>query len=133
MVLADLMELFLAQVYPEITVVKIHSDLNIFRYDDNITFVQQELLPCVNAYRDAHATGEPYPDEIVERQHGKLEVSPRSYVSRDARNRQLSCSNINFHNKKEQQQQLPSFPNFNVDWKKSFFLSLGFADGKSNR
>ncbi len=40
---------------------RLHSKREIFRYDENITFAQKELLPCIEAYRDAHARGERYP------------------------------------------------------------------------
>lgn len=43
---------------------RIHSQTNIFRYDENISFATQELMPCIDSYRDAHARSEPYPDEI---------------------------------------------------------------------
>ena len=58
------MEIFLKKSYPNLTVVKIHSETNIFRYDENIIFTKQELMPCIDAYRDAHACNHPYPDEI---------------------------------------------------------------------
>mmetsp|Transcript_21870 Transcript_21870/g.45984 ORF Transcript_21870/g.45984 Transcript_21870/m.45984 type:complete len:985 (-) Transcript_21870:97-3051(-) len=60
---AELMEIFIKVLYPDITVVRIHSDTNILRYDENITFATQELMPCIDSYRDANARGEPYPDE----------------------------------------------------------------------
>jgi len=60
---AELQEIFIKVLYPDVTVVRIHSDTNIFRYDENISFAKEELMPCVNAYRDAHARGLPYPDE----------------------------------------------------------------------
>mmetsp|Transcript_1117 Transcript_1117/g.2341 ORF Transcript_1117/g.2341 Transcript_1117/m.2341 type:complete len:1039 (-) Transcript_1117:331-3447(-) len=60
---AELMELFIRLLYPDVTVVRIHSETNIFRYDENITFANQELMPCIDSYRDAHARSEPYPDE----------------------------------------------------------------------
>eukprot|EP00985_Skeletonema_marinoi_P032375 scaffold39118_cov206-Skeletonema_marinoi.AAC.8 len=62
---AELMELFINTLYPDVTVVKIHSETNIFRWEENITFATQELMPCIDSYRDAHARGEPYPDEIA--------------------------------------------------------------------
>lgn len=62
-VCADLMEHFVRRLDPDIVVVKIHSETNIFRYDENLVFVQQELMPVINAFRDAHASGLPYPDE----------------------------------------------------------------------
>ena len=108
--LADLMELFLAKVYPDITVVKLHSDTNIFRYDDNILFVQHELLPQVNAYRDAHATQAPYPHEVK-----GLIATDRGYMH------QL------------QPQAQDGKTTFNVDWKKSFAVTLSFADGSPAR
>ncbi len=43
--------------------IRIHSETNIFRYDENITFATQELMPCIDSYRDAHARCKPYPDE----------------------------------------------------------------------
>lgn len=62
---AELMELFINTLYPDVTVVKIHSETNIFRWEENITFATQELVPCIDSYRDAHARNEPYPDEIA--------------------------------------------------------------------
>ena len=58
---AEVMEYFIKILYPHITVVKLHSKREIFRYDENIVFAQKELLPCIDAYRDAHARGLPYP------------------------------------------------------------------------
>lgn len=60
---AGLMKKFIQSLYPEVTVVCIHSNTNIFRYDENIVFVKRELMPVIDAYRDAHARGLPYPDE----------------------------------------------------------------------
>jgi len=60
---AEIMEIFIHILYPDVTVVKLHSEREIYRYDENITFAQKELLPCIDEYRDAHARGEPYPDE----------------------------------------------------------------------
>jgi cytidine deaminase len=64
-VCATLMERFLQRVDPDLTVVKIHSDTNIFRYDDNLRFVDKEFAPVMNAWRDAHAKGMPYPGERI--------------------------------------------------------------------
>ena len=55
------MEYFIKVLYPHVTVVRLHSNREIFRYDGNITFAQKELLPCIDAYRDAHARGLSYP------------------------------------------------------------------------
>ncbi|KAL9191414.1 hypothetical protein ACHAXT_001120 [Thalassiosira profunda] len=73
---AEIMELFLHALYPDITVVRIHSETNIFRYDENITFATQELMPCIDAYRDAHARSEPYPDEMGGQVASSTERSP---------------------------------------------------------
>ena len=63
---ANLMQLFCKKLYPDLIVVQVHSSkLNIFRYDENITFVQKDLMPTIQSYRDAHAKGLPYPDEIT--------------------------------------------------------------------
>jgi hypothetical protein len=46
---------FLRQLYPELFVVRVHSATNIYRYDENITFVKTELLPLVEQFRDLSA------------------------------------------------------------------------------
>jgi hypothetical protein len=69
---AELMELFIHVLYPDlIAVVRIHSETNIFCYDENITFATQELMPCIDSYRDAHARSEPYPDENIAPSFGR--------------------------------------------------------------
>ena len=61
---AELMEIFITTLFPEITVVRVHSERsNIFRYDENISFVKSHLLPKVQCYRDCLARNLPYPDE----------------------------------------------------------------------
>lgn len=70
---AKIMELFLHILHPNITVVKIHSETNLFRYDENISFAKRELMPCIEAYRDAHATGGKFPDEELSQQQQSLE------------------------------------------------------------
>jgi cytidine deaminase len=62
-VCAQLMEHFLKLIDPGLTVVRIHSQTNIFRYDENLRFVDKEFAPIMNAWRDAHARNLPYPDE----------------------------------------------------------------------
>jgi hypothetical protein len=47
-----LIALFLAKAYPKIEVQLIHSNTNLFRYDENIVFVKTELLPAINVMRD---------------------------------------------------------------------------------
>jgi cytidine deaminase len=61
---AQLMQHFLRLIDPTLTVVLVHSDDHgIFRYDSNLRFVHDLLMPTIHAYRDAHAQGLPYPDE----------------------------------------------------------------------
>ena len=61
---AELMEIFIKNLFPEITVVQLHSERsNIFRYDENISFVKTHLLPKIQSYRDSLARNLPYPDE----------------------------------------------------------------------
>ncbi len=52
---AELIEAWLRQEYPDVAVVRVHSTTNIFRYDENIGFVKNELLPLVEHYRDKTA------------------------------------------------------------------------------
>lgn len=68
---AKLMEIFIKVLYPDVVVVRLHSEREIFRYDENIAFANKELLPCIDAYRDAHARGEAYPDEVGQGLCGK--------------------------------------------------------------
>mmetsp|Transcript_3893 Transcript_3893/g.5942 ORF Transcript_3893/g.5942 Transcript_3893/m.5942 type:complete len:455 (-) Transcript_3893:464-1828(-) len=64
------MQYYINRIFPEITVVRIHSETcNIFRYDENISFVQTQLLPKIQAYRDAHACSTAYPDELQDSQN----------------------------------------------------------------
>jgi len=105
---AELMKIFLQTIYPELIVVHIHSNTNLFRYDGNIAFVQQELLPRVQEYRDAHAKGLPYPDEIANLSSEKSNMSNKN--------------NNDYNNRP-----------FSTEWRKSFFLTLSFADGSSAR
>jgi hypothetical protein len=65
-VCATLMKRFLRVIDPDLVVVTIHSDTNIFRYDENLLFVERDLMPVLSSYRDAHAQGQPYPDETPE-------------------------------------------------------------------
>ena len=61
---AQLIQRFVQALFPEVVVVQVHSaHSNIFRYDEQISFVQNHFLPCIQSYRDAHAKGLPYPDE----------------------------------------------------------------------
>jgi cytidine deaminase len=59
------MQVFLNKTYPDVTVVLVHSETNLFRYGENIEFAKHELRPVLDAYRDAHARGLAYPDEGV--------------------------------------------------------------------
>ena len=47
-----LMTRFMNMLHPNIEVVHIHSSTNLFRYDENIVFVRNELLPTIDAIRD---------------------------------------------------------------------------------
>ncbi|GMH89711.1 hypothetical protein TL16_g11541 [Triparma laevis f. inornata] len=73
---AKLMELFIEENHPDIVVVRLHSESNIFRYDDNIGFVKSELLPVIESYRDAIATNSPLPNE---RRNGNPLETPEEY------------------------------------------------------
>lgn len=101
---ALLMKEFLRRVDPSLTVVCIHSETNVFRYDENLVFVERELMPTIHAYRDAHARGLPYPDVT------------RSLTDGD----------------QEDQHSLRTHP-FSVDWRSSFYTTLSFADGSPAR
>jgi hypothetical protein len=48
----ELIRLMIQRAYPGIQVVLLHSDSNLFRYDENIIFVKHDLLPLINKYRD---------------------------------------------------------------------------------
>ena len=81
---AELMEMFIHVLYPDITVVRIHSETNIFRYDENITFATQELMPIIDTWRDANAKSESYPDEQVVApsvQHNAFNPDWKQFVS----------------------------------------------------
>jgi len=116
-VCAQLMELFLKQLYPDITVVKIHSDTNLFRYDENIAFAKEELMPCIEAYRDAHARGEPYPDEEWQQPHLDNCSSHDPIVP-------MMSSDASVQ---------PTFKEYDPDWRESFHVTLSFADGSPAR
>lgn len=34
---------------------RVHSETNIFRYDENILFTKRELAPVIDSYRDVSA------------------------------------------------------------------------------
>jgi hypothetical protein len=103
-VCAQLMQHYLQTLYPHLVVVQIHSETNIFRYDENISFVQNELMPCIQSYRDAHAKGLPYPDEKASSMNSPtISSSDMEKIS------------------------------FMADWKKSFKITLSFADGSPAR
>jgi hypothetical protein len=110
---ARLMKFFLQILYPNLVVVHIHSETNIFRYDENIAFVQQELLPRIQGYRDAHAKGLPYPDE---------EPTARP-PSSTGTGHPLGPSPLS---------STDDIP-FSSEWRKSFSLAISFADGSPAR
>jgi hypothetical protein len=49
---AKIIRLFVQQMYPDIRVIVVHSKTNVFRYDENISFVKNDLLPYVERYRN---------------------------------------------------------------------------------
>ena len=99
------MKIFLQTLYPDLVVVHVHSDTrDIFRYDENIAFVQQELIPRIQEYRDAHAKGLLYPDEVP-----LQESKGGNYLSMD-----------------------DDRP-FSTEWRKSFSITLSFADGSPGK
>ena len=89
---------------------RIHSETNIFRYDENITFTNDELMPCIDAYRDAHARGQPYP----------------TYET-DTNGNMTMVQNNNVHPTKNNN------TSYDPDWKQSFHVTLSFADGSPAR
>lgn len=117
---AKLMETYIRLLYPDVTVVLIHSQTNIFRYDENIAFVKRELMPCIDAYRDAHARGEPYPDEPS---YG-LDDSIMSFSPSPVNAKR--SSSIGAHTSQNRR-------HFDVDWKKTLSVTLSFADGSPAR
>ena len=46
------MKLWLERIWPTLHVHCVHSDSNLFRYDDNIEFVQRQLIPLLEDLRD---------------------------------------------------------------------------------
>ena len=46
------MKHFLNMIFPDIEVVPIHSDSNLFRYDENIVFVKSQLQPYIDNIRN---------------------------------------------------------------------------------
>jgi cytidine deaminase len=93
---SKLMEHFIKLLHPDITVVRVHSATNLFRYDENIQFAKRELRPRIDAYRDAHGRGQAYPDETK---------YPKDLIEVE----------------------------FSPDWKRSFHVSLSYADGSPAR
>ena len=47
-----LMTRVLNNVYPDIQIIRVHSKSNLFRYDDNIRFVHDDLLPKIDVIRN---------------------------------------------------------------------------------
>jgi hypothetical protein len=48
----ELIKQLIQRAYPGIQVKLLHSETNLFRYDENIMFVKNQLLPMINEYRD---------------------------------------------------------------------------------
>ena len=49
---AKIIQRFVERCYPEIEVVSISSSSSIFRYDDNVSFIKQQVLPVIEAKRN---------------------------------------------------------------------------------
>jgi len=49
---SEITKLLIEQVYPGVEVYCIHSPTNVFRYDENIVFVNRDLVPRINRVRD---------------------------------------------------------------------------------
>ena len=107
---AQLMKYFLKLIDPELIVVHIHSETNLFRYDENLVFVEQELMPAIHSYRDAHARQLPYPDELQGSMEGNQVLQGMTTTGTSLR----------------------SHP-FSPDWRTTFHTTLSFADGSPAR
>ena len=123
---ALLMKRFIQLLHPDITVVNIHSDTNVFRYDENIWFVQKELMPCIQFYRDAHAKGLEYPDEF---QSSPPSSTSTSTTASQHNARMVDDSAIDY----SQNTAMTSNKPFSTEWRKSFSVTLSFADGSPAR
>ena len=53
---AKIMRLYIKLMYPDILVLLIHSKSNVFRYDENISFVNSSLLPYIETFRNKLAS-----------------------------------------------------------------------------
>jgi cytidine deaminase len=102
---AKVMQRFVQTLYPDWVVVQIHSETNIFRYDENIAFVQNEFMPCIQSWRDAHAKGLPYPDEVSSSSGGGGGGGGNDATDHP----------------------------FSTEWRKSLNVTLSFADGSPAR
>jgi len=51
---ALLMKVWINKIWPNLNVHCVHEDSNIFRYDENISFVQRQLVPKIDQLRDDH-------------------------------------------------------------------------------
>ena len=74
--LGKLMDKFLEIYHPDIKVLRIHSNTNIFRYDENMAFVKKQLVPLIESYRDAIAANRPLPHEEADGVATSLEANP---------------------------------------------------------
>jgi cytidine deaminase len=115
---ADLMRVFLRRVDPFLTVLHVHSTTNLFRYDENLLFCERELVPAMDAYRDAHARGLPYPTTTTT----TTTTTPGATTTTTNTTTNLSAPH-------HQDAEHP----FNLDWQKSFSVTLSFADGSPAR
>jgi cytidine deaminase len=152
---ATLMKLYLRKLYPDLTVFTIHSNTNLFRYDENILFAKEELMPCLESLRDAHARGEPYPDhendedehEHEEEWHAQQQQNEdHDYLSAslsagmDVNGQNILCLPCGGENGTDTGLGLPTATtttttrnDYDPDWRDTFHICLSFADGSPAR
>jgi cytidine deaminase len=73
---AKMLRYFIQKEYPDVKIIIVHSDTNLFRYDENISFVKNELLPLVESQRDQLA--QKYKDDWKQRMHLTLSFADGS-------------------------------------------------------
>jgi cytidine deaminase len=110
--LGKILQNFIQRIDPNLTVVQIHSNTNVFRYDENLVFAERELIPTINAYRDALATGSAYPDEIP-KESGSIKSTNEST--------RMNVENVCLQNFSER------------NWRQFMSLTLSFACGSPAR
>ena len=84
---SQLVKLFLRQAYCTVDIICIHSNTNLFRYDENIIFVKQELLPAMHRLRSEVV--QKYKDKWRENMHVILSFADGSSARISAINQSL--------------------------------------------